>query len=251
VPEMPAVLQPTCLRRLVDGWRSRAQLLARYRSRMRNVVKSRSSTRDPFGRRQANAIGIPLIARRAYRLRGDVKHHMQSRVATNRITAIHMPLNVIVSISDPERSDARISLRRPGPSLRGVSRSVVGVPGPDGPMAVTRWTRIEQVHTAAPFLPHSSLGLPGHAGRAGTSGTPGQPGRAGIGIVAESMGSNWSGRAATQIPPTPAPTADDQSTFTTSPTSAPVLPTVDEITTQVIRTIERRAVAQRERLARG
>jgi hypothetical protein len=147
-------------------------------------------------------------------------------------------------------------------------------PGPDAParaaaaapmahaaarlerLALTRTLRVEGI--GPPGLPGTAppavTGPRGDAGRPGPQGVPGVPGPA-PGHSTPLVLRSSPPPAAPAGRPEPSPTTTADARPDVRPADVPVpapppLPSIDEITTQVIRRIERRATAQRERLAR-
>jgi hypothetical protein len=120
-------------------------------------------------------------------------------------------------------------------------------------IAETSTLRIERQPLAwtpnAPSIP-GPVGPPGAPGRPGADGAPGMLARPRSDLVvrAASLPAGPTREVAMGTTSAPAATTPEPAVVPSSPT--PPMPSVADLTTEVIRGIERRATAQRERLAR-
>jgi hypothetical protein len=211
--------------------------------------------------------GLLHGGRRSYRPRGMGKV-LARRLAPTRVQVL------IGRAKAPAPAPPRLRILTLSPVLP-AGPAIIGVPVPRAPRApasaaaplplahaVARLERIAltstiRVESAAPpglpgAPPPAAAGPRGEAGGRGPQGVPGSaPGRPRPALVVRSSRPRAEPPGRPEPPPTV--TADALRAVRPAGESAmapPPMPGIDEITTQVIRRIERRATAQRERLAR-
>lgn len=248
---MPEGLRPGSIRRSGRAWRPR------WRPSARPLPTAGGSRR----------FGLLRGGRRPYRPRG-IGRVLARRMAPTRVQVLIGRAKAPAPVPAQLRTLTLSRVLPTGPAI-------IRVPAPSGPrapasaaaplplaVALARLERIVltstiRVESAAPpglpgAPPPAAAGPRGEAGGRGPQGVPGSaPGRPRPALVVRSNPP----RAAAPGPSDPPLTATADAPRAVRPAGEPAVapppvPSIDEITTQVIRRIERRATAQRERLAR-
>lgn len=251
MPEDPARLAPVCLGLSARGWRCRLRTAPGVTSMrpVRTVTCAVEPRHQP--RREPDApVGTFAVARRPVR----TIRSSSSQVSMHWLTPTAKPAVVAwAPPGTPGRTHTVIA-----PVLARFERTLdrqVRIVAPAAsaalqPPAAARFTRIEQAGPAGQ-PPEPARGAAALPGRAGAAGPPGPPGTSAAPTVMRR--SPVARPAPARAEPGPASEAlrEDAGPRPSAAPAPPPVPDLDDITTQVIRRIERRAIAQRERLARG
>lgn len=219
-------------------------------SELQSVVRRRSSAawraQKWAGRLESAPVPALLLLRCMRQFGRAASHHWPTRFAITPIINFHAAIRLAVPTATARAAQPALAVRSRGlgaPLARNAPLE------PERRPVAHQWIRIEQV-VASGSQAESAPSVAGRPGTAGGAGPAGRPGARAFPLVIRHA-TGPSGRHDAEPSAASAPAKSSQLAAPTSAPIAPVLPNLDEITTQVIRHIERRAVAQRERLARS
>jgi len=247
---VPEVMRPVSIGRTGRAWQPRLHPSLRP---WPAAARSAGFGRRSGGRRASMPRGLlPVLARRPTPARvqvllGRAAHPVPPRLRMLTLSRVLHAGPAAVGLPALPGPEAAASATAPAPLAHVVARlerialtSTIRIegPGPPGPPGVS---------------PEAVPGPLGQAGPRGPDGVPGIPGPAPS--LRQVLVLRSSPQAAPPRRPEPARAATVDSGPAVRPADRPApeplpMPSIDEITTQVIRRIERRATAQRERLAR-